>query len=382
MYVVEDECYGKVRSAFFPLFPLMWRLTNSSPIAITLINYVIFILSISLLVLHLLKEDKWKMLMTFGILITLPSTIIYYIPYTEALFLLTMTIAAIGILKNKYWIYFISFFLMAMVRPATIFVLIAIFATETFIFFRHKQITALIKNSFLMALPFLLGYFFSLLIQYIYSGSWTSFINATKAWSGKIQKLSAIADWSVEGFGMNSFAVFFVTVPATIFLVYLIFNLNNKKIFSMKLPEKYGQNYLLLISTCYLAAIFVFTLVTSGGNLHSFFRFTLTSPFFYIAMIILINHRTHIKTRNFVLVFVTLSLLLFLFLKLTNYGGDRLQFAFVGLYLLVLSFFYLGIKTFLNKSFDIISFSLLVIANIVWNTYLLNAYLSNSWLFT
>jgi hypothetical protein len=382
MYVVEDDCYGNVRSAFFPLFPLLWRTTGSSPIGISLINYLIFILSISILVVHFLKAERQKMLMTFGILITLPSTIIYYIPYTEALFLFTMTIAALGMLKNKYWIYFIGFLLMAMVRPATIFVLMAIFATELFIFFRHKQIKTLIKSSFLKAVPFILGYFFSFLIQYQYSGSWKSFINATQAWSGKIQTFSTITDWSVEGFGMNSFAIFFVAIPATIFVVYLFFNPNGKKTFSLILPENYAQNYLLLVSVFYLTAIFIFTLATSGGNLHSFFRFTLASPFFYLAIILLINLSTNIKARNFILMFVSLSFLLILFLILTPYGGNKLQFSFVGLYLLVLSFFYIGMKHNLNKTFDTVIFSFLIFANIVWNTYLLNAFLSDSWMFT
>lgn len=382
MYVVERDCYGHVRSAFFPLFPLIWRATNSSPKVISVINYLIFVISIAILTLHLLKTSDYKMMMIFAVLITLPSTIIYYIPYTEALFLLTMTIAAIGILKNKYWIYFIGFLLLAMVRPATVFGLLAILATEMFMFFRHKQVKELFTNALFKSLPFILGFFFSFLIQYLYSGTWTSFVNATKAWSGKIQAFTSITDWSVEGFGMNSFALFFVAIPATVFLGYSIFNFLGKNVVSLKLTENNPSNYLLIMSLFYLSGIMLFTLITSGGNLHSFFRFTLVSPFFYIAFIQLLNHISKFKIKQIIVTFILFSLPLILFLSLTSYGGSRFEFSFVGLYLLTLSFLYLGIKNYLCKTSDYISFSLIIFSNIVWNTYLFNAYLSNSWVFT
>jgi hypothetical protein len=382
MYLAEDECHGKVRAAFFPLFPLIWRLINTTPIGISIINYLIFITSVSLLVIYFLPGSDQRRLIIFSILITLPSTIIYYIPYTESLFLLTMTIAAIGIIKEKYWVYFLGFFLMAMIRPATIFVLTAFFIVETIMFLRIKKISLFFKNSLLYSIPFTLGYFISFLIQYLYSGSWTSFIDAQKYWPGGLQIIKGITDWSVEGFGMNTFSIFFITIPALIFLVHVFANTKSNNLFFSIKTNSFGTDYLFLISTTYLAGIFIFTLLTSGGNLHSFFRFTLTSPFFYLASLILINYSSNFKTKKFVLIFVILSFLLFLFLGLTSYGGNRFQFSFIGLYLLMLSLLYLGIKRTLPKPYHIIAFSIIITANIVWNTYLFNMYLCNGWIFT
>jgi hypothetical protein len=382
MYIAEEKCFGKVRSAFFPLFPVFWHLTNTSPIGISLINYLFFIISISLLVIYLLKGTKLNMLINFSILITLPSTIIYYIPYTESLFLLTMTIATIGMIKEKYWIYFIGILLMSMVRPATIFVLIAIFAVETLLLHRNKQISLFFKNSLFKAIPFVIGYFISFLFQYLYSGSWTTFLEAQKHWSGGIQRITNISDWSIEGFGMNSFSVFFVAIPAIIFVIFVLATIKVNNVNFLKKTDNYRTDYLFLLSIIYLAGIFLFTLMTSGGNLHSFFRFTLTSPFFYIAALILINCLPNIKTNRIVLFFIVFSFSIFLFLGLINYGGDRFQFSFVGLYLLILSFFYLAIRNILPKTSDIIVFSILVISNVVWNTYIFNIYLCNGWIFT
>lgn len=382
MYVNEKICYGNVRGAFFPLFSILWRITKSSPIGISVINYLMYILSISLLVIYLLQGNTFKKILIFSVLISLPSTIIYYIPYTEALFLLTMTIAVIGIMKEKYWMYFIGILLMSMVRPATVFVLLAILSVEILILIKNKKFSLFINNSFLRIIPFVLGYFCSFLIQYLYSGSWTSFVSSQKHWDGGIQKISNISDWSIEGFGMNSFAVFFVAIPASLFLVFLIANFKNDKLVFLTKIENYKTDYLFLISVFYLAGIFVFILITSGGNLRSFFRFTLTSPLFYVTILILIDYLSKIKFKKFVLGFIILTFLLFLFLRYVEYGGDRMQFSFFGLYMLLLSFFYLMIRNILPRIYDIIAFIVLVIANTIWNTYLLNAFFSNGWLFT
>ncbi len=49
-YKSEDSCYGKVRAAFFPLFPFLWKMTGASPIIISILNYLIFVLALSLLI--------------------------------------------------------------------------------------------------------------------------------------------------------------------------------------------------------------------------------------------------------------------------------------------------------------------------------------------
>ncbi len=80
-------CFNKVNAAFFPLFPIIWKLLSVNNIGISLFNYLLFILSIGLLIKYLLKINGIEKLLIYSILITLPTTIIYYIPYTESLFL-------------------------------------------------------------------------------------------------------------------------------------------------------------------------------------------------------------------------------------------------------------------------------------------------------
>ena len=381
-YKSEESCYGKVRAAFFPLFPLLWRITGASPMGISILNYLIFILALSFLIIYLLPNDIYLRATTFILLITFPTNIIYMIPYSESLFMLCMTIALIGILKNKYPLYFIGFLLLAMVRPATIFVFLAIIASEIFFFLRNKDCKNSIKNIFSKSLPFLIGYLIVIIIQYLSSGSWTAYIDARKYWKGGFQKIVQVSDWSIEGFGMNTFSIFFVAIPATVYLIYLGLRIKSKKQSIIKLIDKTERNYLLLISLFYLVGILFFSLLTAGGNFHSLFRFIICSPLFFIVVLILISKISNIDTKLLTLAFTTIFLLLFAYISLIDYGGDRLQFSFVGLLMLVITSGYILYRRFLSIKLDTIVLSAIVVFNTVWNTYMLNMFFSNGWIFT
>jgi hypothetical protein len=383
MYSPGNDCLGNVRAAFFPLFPALWKVTHVSPIGISIINYFLFILSIALLVLFLLKTSLSNKMIAYAIMISLPSVIIFYIPYTEALFLFTMTVTAIGLLKKKYPIFFTGSFLMSMVRPATAFILIAIAFVELMNLIKNKNYRSFLKEIILKFLPFLLGYACTLFIQYLYTGSWSAMLEAQKHWAGGIKLIKGFSDWSVEGFGLSSFSIFFVCLPAILFILSLVINWRKKAIGNYLLKIKgHDTDYLFLISVFYLAGIFAFTIMTSGGNLHSFFRFTLASPFFYIAILVFLNYISDKPLKLFVIIFIILNVFLVLFLNLVDYGGQRMQFALAGLYLSMVTSTFLLIKKMISPPFQISIMVVLIILNTIWNTYLLNVFFSDGWVFT
>lgn len=383
MYLTEDKCFGNVRAAFFPLLPILWNVTQSSPIGISIINYFLFSVSIAILILLLFKDTWSNKKIIYAILISLPSTIIFYIPYTESLFMFTATISVIGILKKKYGLMFAGFFLLSLVRPATIFVLFALILVEIFIFARKKDLFAFVKETALKSLPFVLGYFCAILIQRVYSGSWTAMVDAQQNWNGGFQSSFKISDWSVEGFGLSVFSLFFVCIPLLFWAFYLISSRKKKTTADfLSRVEQYGNEYLLLVSSLYLLGIFVFTLLTSGGNLHSFFRFTLASPMFYIVLIGVLNGLSTKSIKQVLTIFLCCCGLLFFFLLTVEYGGMRTDFSFFGMYLFLAVSFFLITKRFLPKPAIVIIVVSLVVSCTIWNTYLLNAFLSNAWVFT
>jgi hypothetical protein len=170
---------------------------------------------------------------------------------------------------------------------------------------------------------------------------------------------------------MNAFTIFFVAIPATIASIRVLFS---------KLSQK--KNYLMSISLLYLVGIFVFTVITSGGNLHSFFRFELASPCFFIAVVLFLD-RKRSSFWNELLKLISLPLPgLILFFAFVEYGGSPYRFEYAGALMLILGFTYLIIQTRLSA---VTRFSLLVLlltGNIVFGNYLLNMYLSNVWIFT
>ena len=385
MYSKGNECYGNVRCAFFPLFPFIWKLTGSSGIFISLFNYFIFILGISIL-LHFLLDKKCyehKIIYHF-LLITLPSTIIFYIPYTEALLFITMTFLVVGILKERYWIYFLSAFLLALVRPATIFILFGILGAEFFVFLNKKNIKLFFVSSIKKSIPFILGYFSVLLIQYLYTNSWNSMIEAHSYWSGNTSAFNAIHDWSTEGFGMNSLAFFFISIPVAIFFLFKLYLaiFNKRRNQDNLLNNDTIIGYLFNVSVIYIVGIFIFTLLTSGGNLHSYFRFILSTPLFYIFLLIIINELNEIQKLGGAAIFVIFSFVFFAILNKIQYTGNIINFSYVGMFLLLISLFMILTQDFIKIKWKFLLLAIIIILNIVWNTYMFNMYLSNAWIFT
>ena len=381
-YVFEEEFRGEVRAAFFPLFPFLWKSTNLSPRGVSALNYFIFIISMALLFVYLQPTSPIKnksKLPFFIAMITLPTTIIYHIPYSESLFILFMTTVVIGVLKEKYWLYFFSALLLAMVRPATVFVLISILAIELFRFLSHRETNSLIKNTIFRGSPFVIGYLVVFFIQWLTSGSWTSFFDAHLLWASGIPENMNITDWSVEGYGMNVFSIFFIAIPACVMSGKIIWENRGNKM------EK--RVYLLLCSLLYISGILIFTILTSNGNLHSFFRFIMASPLFYIAAIVMFfdfdksksDKSTFIKLNS---IFLGLCFSTLAFIAIVPYGGSIFQFKYLGLLLLMgLTLFAINHKR-LNRPSRIVIFSALALMSTVWNTYLLNMLFCNGWTFT
>ncbi len=384
LYNVESkECYANVKAAFFPLFPFTWRALGFSPFAISIFNYLLFAATLALLFAYLLPVSWPTKFGLFVLLLSLPNSIIFHMPYSESLFMFCGTLASIGFLKRKYTLYFLGILLMAMVRPATLFVMLAIMASELYYLIENRDFLKFIRSSFSKILPFFVGYSFVFVIQRLSSGKWTAFLEAQSQWEGGLQGIYQISDWSVEGFAMNSFSMFFVGLPAFFALAYLAFKIGKGVLPVSKNTQESRNNYLLLVSLFYLTGIFIFTLVTSGGNFHSFFRFVLCAPFFYIALLIILPRLAGAKfTKLKWIAFTSLLLLFTIYMAVVDYGGTRLDFSFFGSLMLILSFLYLILNHNLAKPFRISLLFVLIMCNTLWNTYLLNAYLSNGWIFT
>ncbi len=382
MYTKDKGGYEQVRGAFFPLFPLLWKFLGGNTYAVIIFNYLLFISGIALLLIALYQTDFSKQLLAFLIAINLPSVVIYFIPYSEALFLITAAIGIYGVVKKHYSLYFIGFMLMAMVRPATLFVALSVISSEVCLYIFHKNGKRFLSQTIGRITPFIIGYLFVFLIQFYYAGSWTTYLEAQKHWAGEVQLMRSISDWSIEGFALSTFAIFGICLPAAMVFLYVFFGKGKpSQLFKSNLLES-SRSYVLLISIFYLVGLLLFTLLTSGGNLHSFYRFTLASPFFYCALFLGLDYFPRKKGYKIEWSYVFCVLSMSLFLGFTNYGGSRFQFSFVGMFLFVLLGLFVLLNNQFNRKVSYFVAGILIFCAVVWNTYLFNMFLSDGWVFT
>lgn len=378
LYRIEKQCYGQVRAAFFPLFSLVWKVLHLNPIVMSIFNYVLFALSLFVLLSLFFTSLNANHLKIYALFLAYPSAIFYLIPYSEALFLASCTLAIWADIKGKYWLYAMGVCALAMVRPATAFVFVPLGIMEAWILFSNLNKKENLVRFFKRIIPFIIGYVLVYLIQFFSSGNKNIFWDARKYWTQNIGGEFIINDWSIEGFGMSVVAL---TICIPLSFGTLLYLLNSIRIKGQKLVEN-KEFYWVLLSVLYILGIFTFTIFTSNGNLHSFSRFIFASPFFFILAFYLINKASDANyVKKFLIVLGCLSTLC-IFLKMVTYGGEIWHFSYLGLFLFIAYLLYLSIYEKMSKILSNLSFSALVLSSLLWNAYLLNMFLSNAWVFT
>jgi len=374
------------RYAFYPFFPMVWKLFQVQSHGIVFLNYLFFALSLLLLSSIFLKDSKSEIFF-FMLGLLLPTAIAFYLPYTEALFLLTFSIALIGLLKRKYWLFFIAMLCFSMTRPSAM-ILYVVFIIANFIsLLHHKQILRFLKECFLSILPIFTGWVIVMLMEYHYSGSWTSYMDASYLWAKEPDLHKKVSDWSMEGFGMTSFALFAIAIPAIIYvIVWGVSALLGKKdestpyLFSG--DGEYIKTYLFNASLLFIMGTTIFNFMVGGYQLNGIFRYTMATPFFYIVFFQLPEKLKSIPVQYKVSGLLILLFSILLFLLSTDYAGDIFRFKYLGLYLLLLLAPLVILEQYLPDKMKLFLLVLLVVPCLVWHAYLFNMYLSDAWIFT
>jgi hypothetical protein len=374
------------RYAFFPLFPMVWKATHTGVHGMVLLNYLFFGLSMIFLTSVFLGNSKSEMFF-FVFALILPSAIAFCLPYTEALFMLMFTIAFLGLLKRKYWLYFIAMVCFSMTRPAGLILSMALVSLNMINLFSHRRFLLFVKESFLMVIPIFLGWFLVLLIQHNYSSSWGSYFEAAASWPKQRDPYFPISDWSVEGFGMTAFAMFFFALPICIYAIFwgcsvMLDKVKDNAISLFSGDKEYVKKFMFNASICFIAVFVLFNYISSGYQTNGFYRYTMATPFFYIILFQLPEKFKsipgHFKLAGCIIVFISVAV----FLSSAEYGGNILRFNYMGMYLLLSLFIMFMAEPYLGNRTKIILLVIFILPCIIWHTYLFNMYLSNTWIFT
>jgi hypothetical protein len=373
----QEKCGGDKIFAFFPLFPYLWSISQLPPIGMIFLNYLLF--SISILILLRSISPTANHLQYAALSLSMPSIIIYLIPYTEATFMFCVSLAIAGHIKRSYLLYFLGLLLASITRPSSSILVIAMLCAEMFFLVKHKNLKQAIQKACLRTLPLFVGIAVVSLFQLSQgSGSLFKFIEVQKYWDNVLSVPRKLGDWSHEGFAINLGVLFLIFAPLILFIVPRFFSGITKP--KEGLDYQSTKDYLIVLSVFYLIGNTLFIILFRGGSLHCLFRFTLCSPFFHMLLFGLHEHFHTIASKKRLIIFSLLSILCLLTLNFSSYSSDW-NFSDFGIFILIASMaVWLFQEKLTFRVFNWVQF-ILVIVNLIWTSYLFNSYLADSWIF-
>ncbi len=377
-YDVTDPSHDYI-FAFFPLFPLIWKISCLPSLGIFFLNYVFFVFAI--LIFSSLFSTTKNYFNSILIACSLPSLAVFLIPYTEATFIFFSSIGIYGFVKRKYLFFFIGFLLASLTRSAYLFVGLSFICTELFFFFEHKKFMQLVKNSLLRIAPLVVGAAIVSVIQLISgSGSITKFIDVQKNWEHVFSIPHNLRDWSHESFSINTGALILILIPTIVFIVQKSCMQLGKFMNSATSQEENPRDYLIVLSQCYLVFLTLFIIFFQAGSLHNLFRYTISSPFFYILLFSAYPLVESLPKAFKVFVISVLALIVLFILGLADYTTGW-NFSDFGALLITLSCLFWLFQEYANKKMYRYGLYASIVMNLVWTCYLFNAYIVNGWIF-
>ncbi len=390
---IRDNYYNKNDAdyAFFPLFPFVWKISGIGILFIGLFNYLLFGISITIFSFLFLKNVTTSLterLCVFTVSLTLPPIVIYYIPYADALLTLTFALAVFGLIKNNYWLFFISILLFAMTRPIFAIVGISFIIMDVLYFIKHKNSRHFFKELSLKLIPLVMGTLIVFFMFYLNSGSFMKYFECVnKYWNTHFSIPDKIMDWSIESFGMNVFTIFFIILPSAIlFINYFWSEIHSDK--TTELQSIFNGNtdfvktYFFNNALIYFWGVFLYVVFFQAGSLNGLSRYIIASPFFFIFLFYFYPNFKKIKLNKFAIIFIFITVASFMMLVNQPKLDPEINFNDSGFFTLLISLIYLFLLRFMNTILKVSLLFIVAIYNIIWITYLYNAYLCNGWIFT
>ncbi|HXC03413.1 MAG TPA: hypothetical protein VNZ86_01600, partial [Bacteroidia bacterium] len=326
---------AKEKLAFYPLFPWVWNITRLGPHGIIILNALLFVSGI-LMLLYTLQPAPENRFFYFLLALLVPTAVEFYLPYAEALFLFTLAIAVWGILKSNYKVFAAGAFFFCMTRPSALIFMMALLATDGIFLFRHRNWRHFMREFGLKIAPCIAGFLVVTGIQYSFTGSWDSYFDSLDLWPSESGLFNTIRDWSREGFGMSVFSIFFVCIPALVYILIwalqCLFGKQKQEALSfLGADPVFKRDYLWYVSLVFISGNLIYTILVSGNCINGFSRYTLAVPFFYIVLFQLPERLRKLSVLQRMLVWTGSCAGLILFLTQVFYGGSRFTFAFLGM---------------------------------------------------
>lgn len=302
-------------NAFFPAFPYLWGLTALSPLLISIFN--LFLAYSSIFVLS--KMYQWSRFQVFMALF-IPSSIIYFLPYSEALFAVFCLIILMGYKYDSIWLLILGFFFANTCRPAATIFVPALILVELFY---KRDFVSKMKRLVLFIIANLLGLLTVFVVQLSYGWPFFTAFKVQSYWGNKLQfPLFPLRSWGGNwSTRLDGIALFF----AIILLVWLFQKFIKKEIHNIEQSK--------LFSIFYVIGISMSVLIFRGGSLFSLNRFVFATLFGVVVLNELLQKQMSLVNRGYL--FLVVSIFFFLF-KSFNHIMNLLNFEFIALLFVML----------------------------------------------
>jgi hypothetical protein len=371
--------------AFFPMFPILWKLLGLSINQVIYFNLALFIIGYFFFYFILQKNSelsgKDKNLI-YLLLLGIPSLAVFAIPYAEATTFFIFSLALYFMLRKNMILTFIFFSLLAWCRPNTLMLITSVVLALGIFTFKLKKKEEL-KLPVIAFFGLLVGLIMLFIYYYFVSGNFWIFFEAQKNWGTKLQlPMLPFTDYAAEVFQINRLLVFIIAPLGILKLGYILF---------IKKKELVMWHFVQLFSSLYFLLTVLTVILFQGGSLHSLHRYIFATP---LGLIFLVDLFTTFKNQSVPkkrLIFSGLILSILICTHLSNplLFGDIIRnrneqlFTNIGLILFLsitsILFWLPQENTKWHKLYVTFTLITLFVA-MIWDSVLFNQFLSRGWL--
>ncbi|MCB9045962.1 MAG: hypothetical protein H6550_07465 [Chitinophagales bacterium] len=264
-------------SAFFPLMPWVWKVLHVGVWGISFANLVFF--SVGFACINAIYDLDAR---TRFLWLTIPSFYFVWIPYTEAMFVMFISLFFLGWVKQKRWLIWLGLFCVSLTRPTTMILAPALLITELITGSNKNWLPAL-KTFFVdYALPLFGGLAFFIWYEYYATGVWFAFFKQEENWGHKFA-------WTI--FPLNSmYGLRLLWLNAVALFLGLVSLLTLVRLGLLWLFKNKNEDKLFVVSCLYFTGISLVTILfnpiwgTSTTNVYDIHRYALVSPFFWVLL--------------------------------------------------------------------------------------------------
>lgn len=295
--------YNGTNLAFFPFFPLVWKFTSLSPLWMSLLNFILFQVSLY----YLLKIEKIHWI--FSLLITsIPSFIFFALPYAEAISFVFASLIVFGYKKNNQLLICIGLFGASFAKSASVIFIPAILICELFAMRRPISFYSMKKKILVYSIASLSGLLLAAIIQGVQTGQWFYFFEMQQFWG---------RHWIIPEFPLHTPVAFDgIAFIVGCFAIYICFKYA-LHLACARFPAEptFELNKAVFFSALYLSATTIldtaFTYNMGGANIWSINRHLLCTPFaIYFLIWFVRDYMPAVSEQIAILVFLFLGIYL------------------------------------------------------------------------